>query len=262
MLGNPIIINLGTNGQCGESCRLTILNTCGNRQIFWVNVTNDWEVHVNADLANFASRNNNVHLIDWYSASLGHGDWFVADGIHLTGIGRENYARILYENIYNYYLNIYNNQKQQLLNDYENTINSKLTFYGNELLLNAYNDILVNNSDSNFTIDEEYTYNKLINKIKNDISTNSITNNIVLVFDSKLELTNNQLNNIINVLDNRNIYIVNMNNNITISNDKVTVIDFYKELNKHKDYIMVDKVHLTSKGNKSLSDLINNSIKK
>ena len=263
MLGDPIIINLGTNGQCGESCRLTILNTCGNRQIFWVNVTNDWEVHVNADLANFASRNNNVHLIDWYSASLGHGDWFVADGIHLTGVGRENYSRILYENIYNYYLNEFTIKKQQLLNDYENNINSKFTFYGNELLLNAYNDIQVNNNDANYNIDEEYNYNKLVNKIQSDISTNNITNNVVLVFDQKINLTNEEYNNIITLLGDRNIYIVNStSNNISTNNDKVTIIDFYKELSKHKDYIMVDKVHLTNKGNTALSNLIDKSIKK
>ena len=39
-------------------------------------------------------------------------------------------------------------------------------------------------------------------------------------------------------------------------------IDFYKELSKHKDYIMVDKVHLTNKGNTALSNLIDKSIKK
>lgn len=262
MLGDPIIINLGTNGQCGEACRLTILNTCGDRQIFWVNVTNDRDVHVNYDLASFAERNANVHLIDWNTASSGHYDWFVADGIHLTSVGTENYARILYENIYNYYLQDFNNRKQQLLTDYENNINSKFTFYGNELLLNAYNDIQVNNSDSNYNIDEEYKYNKLVNKINNDISTNNITKNIVLVFDDKSDLTNEDYNNIITLLGDRNIYIVKASNNININNDKATIIDFYKELSKHKDYIMVDKVHLSSKGNIALSKLIDKSIKK
>lgn len=262
MLGNPIIINLGTNGQCGERCRLTILNTCGDRQIFWVNVTNDLEVHVNADLASFAERNSNVHLVDWNTASYGHYDWFVADGIHLTSVGTQNYARILYENIYNYYLEDFNIRKQKLLDDYENNINSKFTFYGNELLLNAYNDIQVNNSDANYNIDEEYDYSKLTNKIQSDITTNNITKNIVLVFDDRSNLTNEEYNNIINLLGDRNIYIVKANNNININNDKVTIIDFYKELSKHKDYIMVDKVHLSSKGNIALSKLIDKSIKK
>ena len=50
MLGNPIIIGLGTNGQCGSTCRNEIMNTIGNRTLFWINVTNDYEVHVNNDI--------------------------------------------------------------------------------------------------------------------------------------------------------------------------------------------------------------------
>ena len=90
----------------------------------------------------------------------------------------------------------------------------------------------------------------------------NITKNIVLVFDDRSNLTNEEYNNIINLLGDRNIYIVKANNNININNDKVTIIDFYKELSKHKDYIMVDKVHLSSKGNIALSKIIDKSIKK
>lgn len=35
----------------------------------------------------------NLHVIDWNAASIGHPDWFVADGLHLTPTGQANYAR-------------------------------------------------------------------------------------------------------------------------------------------------------------------------
>ena len=46
LLGDPIIINLGTNGQCGLACQNDILRVVENRKVFWINVTNDSSVHV------------------------------------------------------------------------------------------------------------------------------------------------------------------------------------------------------------------------
>lgn len=263
MLGNPIIINLGTNGQCGESCRLSILNTCGDRQIFWVNVTNDKDVHVNSDLASFAERNSNVHLIDWYNSSLGHYDWFVADGIHLTSVGTENYSRILFENIYNYYLEEFNNKKQKLLEEYENQTMNKVTFYGNSILINAYENIQSNFKDANYNLSEKFEFNSLVTKIQSDINHNYLTNKVVLTFSNDLVINNDEYNKIIQLIGDRKIYIVNTSKEeIVIKKDNVTVIDFYKEIKEHKNYLMVDKVHLSKEGNAALSEIIKSNINK
>ena len=125
ILGDPIIINLGTNGQCGEKCRLEILSICENRNIFWVNVINDWEVHVNDDLASFAERNAHVHLIDWAGYANGHMEYFISDGIHLTSVGREAYASFLYQSLYDYYLKEYTSRKERIENTYYSELNQK-----------------------------------------------------------------------------------------------------------------------------------------
>lgn len=263
ILGDPIIINLGTNGQCGESCRLNILQTCGNRQIFWVNVTNDSDVHVNADLAGFAERNSNVHLIDWYHSSLGHTDWFLADGIHLTLVGTENYSRILFEYIYNYYLEEYHNKKQKLLEEYENQTMNKITFYGSSILINAYENIQNNFKDANYNLSEEYDFNRLVTKIESDRDHNYLTNKVVLIFDNDLGINNDEYNKIIQLIGDRKIYIVNIaKEEIVSQHDNVTVIDFYKETEDHKNYLMADKVHLSKEGNAALSEIISDTINK
>jgi hypothetical protein len=38
-------------------------------------------------------------IIDWYSASEGHPEYFANDGVHLTKIGGETYANLLVEHI-------------------------------------------------------------------------------------------------------------------------------------------------------------------
>ena len=41
-----------------------------------------------------------------------------------------------------------------------------------------------------------------------------------------------------------------------INKENVKVIDFYDEIIKNNDYLMVDKIHLTEKGNKALSQML------
>ena len=47
MLSDNIVFNFGTNGDCKDACKGDILNTIGDRNLFWITVTNDKDVHVN-----------------------------------------------------------------------------------------------------------------------------------------------------------------------------------------------------------------------
>ena len=125
MLGNPIIFGLGANGDCPESCKDEIVKTIEGRQIFWMNATNDGDVHVNARIQKFADKYENVHVIDWETISKGHPEYFVADGIHLTMDGRKAYVKAIYDEIYNYYLNDFKSQKEKILQEREEELKNK-----------------------------------------------------------------------------------------------------------------------------------------
>ena len=81
------------------------MNTLSNKEVFWLNVTNDNEVHINANLSSFALNYPNLHIIDWANISKNHPEYFVADGIHLTTTGRVAYTKAIYDAIYEFYLN-------------------------------------------------------------------------------------------------------------------------------------------------------------
>ncbi len=51
-----------------------------------------WQDLTNARLAAAAVGRPNVALVDWYHASEGHPEYFVADGVHLTPLGAQAYA--------------------------------------------------------------------------------------------------------------------------------------------------------------------------
>lgn len=261
MLGDVIIFNLGTNGQCGEKCRVSILNTCGDRQIFWINVTNDRDVHVNNDLANFASRHDNVSIIDWNSISKGHYEYFVADGIHLTPTGEKAYSKAIYDSIYKVYLDQYNEKKNKVLNEYKEEQMKKISFYGNSLLQNTYKDIQNFFPDANFIAQSEFKYSDITKKITEDINNKTLTHKIVFFFDKSANISDNEYDRLISLCKDHEIYIIKTNQNrINVKYENVKIIDFYDEIKKHSNYLMADKIHFTNDGSAALSKMINEII--
>lgn len=262
MLGNPIIFNLGTNGDCSYQCKLNILNTCGDRDIFWINTVNYTDV--NERLVNLSKEYSNLHIIDWYSISKGHSEYFAYDGIHLTSVGRKIYTKSIYDSIYNLYLEKYQKEKENIINKHNDDINKKISFYGNDLLTNAFDSIKNDFTDSSFTTFDSISFKELKKNIENDIKNKSINHNIVFLFDNSFKLTTKEYNEIIKLCNSYNIYIVSLNSNINSSNiinDNVKAIDFYKEI-KNNNYLMPDNIHLNSNGNKALNNILKEIINK
>ncbi|GAB6926701.1 hypothetical protein JCM10914A_06840 [Paenibacillus sp. JCM 10914] len=96
--GGVVIIALGTNGTFLSKDLDSLLNTLeGADQILLVNsrVPRDWEQSVNELLAKAASAHPKVTLVDWYSASKGHPEFFRADRVHLEPEGAKAYTSLL-----------------------------------------------------------------------------------------------------------------------------------------------------------------------
>ena len=254
ILGDPIIINLGTNGQCGEKCRLEILSICENRNIFWVNVINDWEVHVNDDLASFADRNAHVHLIDWAGYASGHMEYFISDGIHLTGIGRDAYASFLYQSIYDYYLKEYTSRKEKIENTYYSELNQKTLFYGNDLLINSFSYLKDSFGEENVIVQSIEDYTVMIQDIQERIQQKELPNTVVFVFDSSFEWKKEQLQELGEIGKDYMFYLVSIQD---IDSPLENLVFHPKEEN-----LMVDGIHLTDSGNEAFSSFLYRKIKK
>jgi hypothetical protein len=100
-LGRVVIIHLGTNGPVSNSdvdSVMAELNGVPNVLLVTVRVDRSWQDEVNQTLRNAATRYPNVQIVDWYSYSAGHGDWFQSDGTHFrtsSGPGANGYADLL-----------------------------------------------------------------------------------------------------------------------------------------------------------------------
>lgn len=84
-----VVLELGTNGDFTEEQLNSLLEQFGEADIYLVNtrVPRSYESHVNQVLAKAAKKRANVTLVDWYSRSENHTEYFVPDGIHLQPPG-------------------------------------------------------------------------------------------------------------------------------------------------------------------------------
>lgn len=259
-LGSPVVFNLGTNGDCSLECKEEILRTCEDRDIFWINTVNLPDVNVR--LNNLALSHSNLHIIDWYSISRGHSEYFAYDGIHLTSEGRKIYTDTIYNAIYNVYKEKYIEKKNSMINKHEEEIRNKVSFYGNDLLLNAFDNIKTNFTNANYITNKDFNYNSLKKEIKKEIKDNTLNHNVVFLFDNSVNISKKEYNNLIKLCDGHNIYIISTDkklSNIKFDYENVRYINVYSEI-KNLNYLTPDNIHLNKEGNEYLGNLLNEVI--
>lgn len=102
-LNNIVVLNLGTNGAMSQETIDKILAEIGpDRQVYWLTAhvpTKPWQQTVNREIEETAKNHHNVHLVDWYTVSEKHSDWFASDNVHMGEQGNISYARLIAKSI-------------------------------------------------------------------------------------------------------------------------------------------------------------------
>jgi len=266
ILGEPIIINMGANGDCPDYVKEMIMKTAKDRKVFWVNVANNLNSYVNKNLEKLAQKYDNLYIVDWNTISSGHSEYFIADKIHLSESGRKAYTSAIYDSIYNVYLNEFETKKEELIKEHENEKKNKISFYGNNILLNAYSYLQKDYSQDKFIIDNNFTYESLKTNITNSIKNNTLTTKLVFVFDDNFSISINEYLELIELCKNYKIYVILTSKNnydelLSINKNNLIIIDFYKELQNNSDYFMLDQIHLSELGNNALKELLKSNLK-
>ncbi len=262
ILGDVILLNIGSNGYCPLSCKEQIMQTLGDRKVFWVNATNPDNDIFNSSLKELAAKYSNVHIIDWISVANAHPEYLIRDKVHPSVTGCGVFAQTIYNAIYEQYLKEFNDQKALKIKQHEEKEKEKIVFIGNDLLLGVYDSLQKDYSDAEFVIDKDFSYKSLVNKIKNKITEKTLSHNVVLMFNSEMKLSEGEYKEIIDLCKEYNVYVTLVKDNISLEGDNVTVINFYKELKKNKDYTKFDGVHLTDDGNLALKKLVDSFLSK
>lgn len=96
-----LIIMLGTNGYFEEEDLDNIIKLFPNSKKIIVNVKapDSWEKQVNNTFAEYVSKNPEISLVDWYSASKGHPEYFASDQTHMMTDGIDKMMELLLEKL-------------------------------------------------------------------------------------------------------------------------------------------------------------------
>ena len=258
LLGDVVVFNLGTNGECPQSCKNAIFNTIGNRKLFWVNATKPDYPSFNGNLKKLINGHDNFYLVDWVSVSKGHPEYLIADGIHLTSAGSKAYSKAIYDAIYNVYYNDLKEKHDNALLAHEEEEKKKVTFIGDDILLNVYNYLDDSIKASDFLTNKDY--NALMSELQNRINDGSLSYNVFWVIDSSSPFSKVEYINVIKLLSEHNVYVLNLKNAFDEDYEGITVLDFNSILAENKNYIMADGKHLTESGNMALSEYISGTL--
>ena len=87
---------------------------------------------------------------------------------------------------------------------------------------------------------------------------NKLNKKILFAFDKKLIISNTEYQELLDLCKEHKIYILDINNNFNYEN--ANIINFYKDINNHPEYLMVDNIHLTKEGNIALANFIINNL--
>ncbi|WP_295747556.1 acyltransferase family protein [uncultured Limosilactobacillus sp.] len=94
-----VVLNLGTNGMMSTATVGKIIDAIGpGHQIYWVNShipTKDWQGAVNKLILKVARQRGDVYLVDWYSLSQHHQNWFANDNVHMNEQGNVQFTRLI-----------------------------------------------------------------------------------------------------------------------------------------------------------------------
>ncbi|EME3511907.1 acyltransferase [Enterococcus faecium] len=92
-----IVIGLGTNGVITDEAIEQTMSLLKDKKVYWVNIKapTGWQDTINATLATLPNQYSNITMIDWYSESKNHPEFFYDDETHLNESGRTGYAKYI-----------------------------------------------------------------------------------------------------------------------------------------------------------------------
>ena len=151
-------------------------------------------------------------------------------------------------------------QKEALIKEHESKQNEKISFIGNSMLINAYENLQVKFPLSEVITNQEYTFDTIKKDLEDKIANNTLSKKVVFVFDNNSYLTKEEYEKLIKLCENYEVYIVTSNTKLDIINSNVKIIDFYQELSTNDNYYMPDRIHLSETGNKALNDIIEKAL--
>lgn len=257
-LSDTIVLCLATNGNYIESRNEKLMEIVEGRQVFWIDAVGADDPQFNKRFEEFAKNYDNLHIIHWEEASRGHPDWFWSDGIHIIEDGVDAFCGLIYDSIYSYYLDQYETMLEETKVKELALKESRIAFYGNNVLIDAYDELSKVFDKALYNAKEDYEYDSLYEDLQSRKEEGLLEKTIVLLFN---DLKQNDYKKLISVCEGHRLMIVDLSGNLRINDSNVEVIDFDAVCKKNKEYLGLEKGKLSDAGYEALAELLGQKLK-
>ena len=256
-LGNPVVIAIGTNGPVPISWGREIVEMCGDRYVYWLTITNDWQFNSNEAIYQLGEEYDNVTVLDWKKYSADHPEYFYSDEIHLRPAGQEGYAQFILNGI----------AKDLIDRKYADFDDNEVLGIGDGFLLGAMDDLKLQLTDSFTICQEDLDFNYVRTTIEQLKSSDSMPAKVFITLGNSSTISTEDLKSVFDLCVGSEVIYIKMpvmkgnNTNANVdavsgSYDNLKIIDWSNAYKEHSNYFSPDRIHLTDKGSKALSDLI------
>ncbi len=260
-LPDTIILCLSTNGYYKRSRCENLMEIIGDRELFWVDAVGADDENYNSRFRSFAAEYPNIHIVEWEKASANHPEYFYYDGIHVIGKGVSAFADLIYDTVYETYLNKFKTEKEQIIADKKSELNQSRAIYGNDVLLSCYSDLQKQESDAVIYAKSGYGYEDLYANLKQKINDETLENQLYFLFDASADLTLTEYQKIVELCEGHKITVFNLTEeDLSSLRGELSIVDCFSAL-QAEDCFMEDGIHLLEKGNGILSGIILQNMK-
>jgi len=257
LMGDVVVLNFGANGAAPDRINESIMERLQGKKVFWLTNTNKSTLWVNDRLRELAERWDNLTVVDWYSISRGHDEYFAADKLHLTYSGREAFVGAVFDAICAEYREEWQRRIDEAVAEHEEQERRKTGFFGNDLLTGIYPFLDPALQEAEISVNG-LRGDELVDAVIKAEESGEIPHRAVFAFDSSARLRRDDYERIASACAGHELYIVDLSGELAGMPD-VTAIDI-SDMDPRGDMYMPDRVHLSEKGSSALAQRIGDEL--
>lgn len=260
VVGDTVIISLGTNGYDEPQELRQIMELCGADRTVWfinIRVPDERCEPNNQTIQECVDSHENARLIDWYAASAGHDEWLSEDGIHLTWEGRDAFARLVADSV-DYVAPTDENTKYDV------------TFMGDTVALDAVDGLAALFPEGIVDCSEGRTLAAVQTAFESYLDKGVVGDKVVFSIGNEARFSREEVEALVSAAgSDTRIWLVNNRNaalwcdegndvlaEVASSHDNVTLIDWHAASQGHDEYLESDGMNLTEAGAEAFTQTV------
>ncbi len=250
VVGDNVVISIGTNSHLYREGIDEFHNMVGDRQLWFITLRSPEidDIGSNEEMFNAAKEYNNVHVIDWFTASEGHDEYMEPDGTHINAEGCKAFVDLIVSTM-NYEVP-----------NRENTTYDAVMM-GNGVTISCLDSLAQAWPGAALDCAGGRSPQMVIDAINGYVKDGTLGGPVIVALDAAAPTSKDDMARMADVASGHDLYLVNVrapfgwvqqtnDDAAALANERgnVHVVDWYGASAGHDDYLADDGIQLTDAG--------------